>query len=55
MTKSKKNSIMTDKALNAFKAMQQSIVQREIPEMGLDEINAEIKAARSERKSKKAF
>lgn len=46
---------MENKGLNALKAMQQSIAQRGIPEMGLEEINAEIKAARDERKSKKAF
>lgn len=37
-------------ALDAFQAMQQTIADSGIPEMTLEEINAEIKAARDERK-----
>lgn len=40
------------KALDAFQAMQQTIVDSGMPEMTLEEINAEIKAARDERKRK---
>lgn len=40
------------KALNAFEAMRQSLASSGIPQMSLEEINAEIKAARDERKEK---
>lgn len=40
------------KALDAFQAMQQTIVDSGMPEMTLEEINAEIKAARNERRKK---
>ncbi len=45
--------ISRQKALNAFDAMRQSIANSNIPEMSLDEINAEIKAVRDERKRKR--
>ncbi len=44
--------IIRKKALNAFKAMQQSATKAGLPEMSLDEINTEIKASRDERKAK---
>lgn len=40
------------KALSAFEAMRQSLASSGIPQMSLEEINAEIKAARDERKEK---
>lgn len=39
-------------ALDAFQVMQQTIADSGMPEMTLEEINAEIKAARDERKRK---
>ena len=38
------------KALSAFETMRQSLVGSDMPQMSLEEINAEIKAARDERK-----
>ena len=38
------------KALSAFETMRQSLVGSDMPQMSLEEINAEIKAAREERK-----
>ncbi|MDE7376555.1 MAG: type II toxin-antitoxin system RelB/DinJ family antitoxin [Muribaculaceae bacterium] len=40
------------KALNAFEAMRQSLADSGTTQMSLDEINAEIKAARYERREK---
>lgn len=40
------------RALKAFEAMQQTLAASGISEMTLDEINAEIKAARDERRDK---
>lgn len=40
------------KALNAFEAMRQSLADSDMSQMSLDEINAEIKAARDERREK---
>lgn len=38
------------KALSAFDAMRQSLASSGMPQMSLEEINAEIKASRDERK-----
>ena len=38
------------KALSAFETMRQSLASSGMPQMSLEEINAEIKAARDERK-----
>ena len=40
------------KALSAFESMRQSLTDSGIPQMSLEEINAEIKAARDERREK---
>lgn len=40
-----------EKALSALHTMQRSIAAMDIPEMKLEEINAEIKAVRDERKN----
>ena len=39
-------------AMNAFDAMRLSLAESGIPEMSLDEINAEIKAVRDEKREK---
>lgn len=39
-------------ALNAFEAMRESLAGSDISQMSLDDINAEIKAARDERRKK---
>ena len=44
--------VTRQKALSAFETMRQSLVSSGMPQMSLDEINAEIKAAREERKGK---
>lgn len=44
------SDVTRQKALNAFEAMRQSLANSNINEMSLDEINAEIKAARDERR-----
>ena len=44
------SDVTRQKALNAFEAMRQSLANSGINEMSLDEINAEIKAARDERR-----
>ena len=44
------SDVTRQKAWNAFEAMRQSLVDSGINEMSLDEINAEIKAARDERR-----
>lgn len=38
------------KAMEAFNAMRQSLIDSDIPDMTLEEINAEIKAVRDEKK-----
>ncbi|MBD5173193.1 MAG: hypothetical protein HDT08_00960 [Bacteroidales bacterium] len=38
------------KAFSAFEAMRQSLASSGVPQMSLEEINAEIKAARDERR-----
>lgn len=40
------------RALDAFEAMRQQVAESGMPEMTLDEINTEIKAARDERRQK---
>lgn len=45
-----RSDIARQKALNAFEEMRKSIADTGIPEMSLEEINAEIKAARDERR-----
>ena len=40
------------KALSAFDAMRQSLADSNTPQMSLEEINAEIKAARNARREK---
>ncbi len=40
------------KAMDAFDAMRQSVAEAGLPQMSLEEINAEIKAARDERREK---
>lgn len=40
------------RGLNAFEAMRHSLADSGMPEMSLDEINAEIKSARDERRDK---
>ena len=44
--------VTRQKALSAFDAMRQSLASSGMAKMSLDEINAEIKAAREERKGK---
>lgn len=44
--------ITRQKAITAFEAMRQSVADAGIPEMSLGEINAEINAARDERREK---
>lgn len=44
--------VIRQKALEAFKSMQQTVANSDTSEMSLDEINTEIKAARDERKEK---
>lgn len=46
-----KPEMVRKKAFNALQAMQSSIAKNGIPAMDLDEINAEIKAVRDERKT----
>lgn len=47
-----KSSSTRDQARDAFNLMRQSVADSELPQMSIDEINAEIKAARDERKRK---
>ncbi len=44
--------ITRQKAITAFEAMRQSVADAGMPEMSLEEINAEINAARDERREK---
>ena len=46
------SSATRQKALSAFDAMRHSLASSGMPQMSLEEINAEIKAARDERKEK---
>lgn len=46
------SDITRQKALSAFDAMRQSVAEAGLPQMSLEEINAEIKAARDERREK---
>lgn len=43
--------VTRQKALSAFEAMRQSLASSDTPQMSLEEINAEIKAARDEKKT----
>ena len=45
--------VTRQKALSAFETMRQSLASSGMLQMSLDEINAQIKAAREERKGKK--
>ena len=46
------SEVIRQNALNAFEAMRQSLADSDVSRMSLEEINAEIKAARDERKGK---
>ena len=46
--------VTRQKALSAFETMRQSLASSGMLQMSLDEINAQIKAAREERKGKKS-
>ncbi len=46
------SNVTRQKALRAFDAMRQSLATSDMPQMSLEEINAEIKAARDERREK---
>lgn len=46
------SDITRQKALSAFEEMRQSLADSGLPHMSLEEINAEIKAVRDERKEK---
>ncbi|MDE5744784.1 MAG: type II toxin-antitoxin system RelB/DinJ family antitoxin [Paramuribaculum sp.] len=44
------SNVTRQKAFSAFEAMRQSLASSGVPQMSLEEINAEIKAARDERR-----
>ena len=46
------SEVIRQNALSAFEAMRQSLADSDVSRMSLEEINAEIKAARDERKRK---
>ena len=50
----KKNCVTSEEALRAFHSISAEVQSRGIPEMSMDEIDAEIAAARRERRNRQA-